>query len=69
MPLNIDLVQILLHMLNLVILTGGLSLLIYRPIVRFLDERREHFARLEEDHRPLAPNPESTSTDQEIRHD
>ena len=48
LPLNIDILQILLHMLNLVILTGGLSLILYKPAVKFLDERRRRFEELEE---------------------
>ena len=36
MPLNIDFLQVLLHMLNFVILAGGLSLLLYKPIVTAL---------------------------------
>ena len=47
MPLNIDFVQILLHMLNFVILAGGLTLLLFRPVEKFLKERREHFEALE----------------------
>ena len=40
-PLNIDFVQILLHALNLVILIGGLGLILYRPVSKFLRERRD----------------------------
>lgn len=47
MPLNIDFVQILLHILNFVILAGGLTLLLYKPISKFLNERKEHFEQLE----------------------
>ena len=43
MPLNIDFLQVLLHMLNFVILAGGLSLLLFKPISKFLDQRRAHF--------------------------
>ena len=39
MPLNIDLVQVLLHALNFVILAGGLTLLLYKPVRSFLDRR------------------------------
>ena len=45
--LGIDLVQILLHMLNFVILAGGLTLLLYKPVMKFLAERRAHFEALE----------------------
>ena len=47
MPLNIDFLQVLLHMLNFVILAGGLSLLLFKPISKFLDQRRAHFETLE----------------------
>ncbi len=47
MPLNIDFTQILLHMLNLVILVGGLALILYKPVARFLRERREYYEKLE----------------------
>ena len=43
-PLNIDITQILLHMLNFVILAGGLTLILYRPVKKFLDGRRDKFA-------------------------
>ena len=43
MPLNIDVTQILLHVLNLVILVGGLTLILYRPVVKFMNKRREQF--------------------------
>lgn len=46
--LGIDIVQILLHMLNFVILFGGLTLLLYKPVIKFLNERRAHFEALEE---------------------
>ena len=45
--LGIDIVQILLHMLNFVILAGGLTLLLYKPVMKFLSERRAHFESLE----------------------
>ena len=43
MPLNIDIVQILLHLLNFVILAGGLTFLLFKPVGRFLEERRKRF--------------------------
>lgn len=47
MPLNIDFLQVLLHMLNFVILAGGLTLLLFKPVNRFLEERREYYEKLE----------------------
>lgn len=44
MPLNIDIMQILLHMLNFVILAGALGLLVYKPVAKFLAARREKIA-------------------------
>ena len=35
-PLNIDWQQILLHMFNLIILTGGLYFLLYQPVTAFM---------------------------------
>ena len=49
MPLNINVVQILLHMLNFVILAGGLTILLYKPVSRFLKERQEYFEKKEAD--------------------
>ncbi|MBD5162570.1 MAG: ATP synthase F0 subunit B [Oscillibacter sp.] len=47
MPLNIDLQQILLHWLNLVILTGGLYFLLYKPVKAFMDKREAYYQDLE----------------------
>ena len=49
MPLNIDFLQVLLHMLNFVILAGGLTFLLFKPVNRFLDERSAKFARAEKE--------------------
>ena len=46
MPLNIDFVQILLHMLNFVILAGGLTLILFKPVTKFLNERKEYYEKL-----------------------
>ena len=42
-PLNIDWQQILLHLFNFSLLAGGLYLLLYRPVKRFMDEREAHY--------------------------
>ena len=49
MPLNIDFLQVLLHMLNFVILAGGLTLLLFRPVSRFLDERAAFYEKAARD--------------------
>ncbi len=48
MPLNIDWQQILLHWMNLAILTGGLYFLLYKPVKKFMDEREAHYSAVEE---------------------
>ena len=46
MPLNIDFLQVLLHMLNFVILAGGLTFLLFKPINKFLENRKAHLKSL-----------------------
>ncbi|MBR5741760.1 MAG: ATP synthase F0 subunit B [Firmicutes bacterium] len=53
MPLNIDFVQVLLHLLNFVILAGGLTLILWKPVKKFTDERRAYYEGLEEKNRTL----------------
>lgn len=48
MPLNIDWQQILLHWMNLAILTGGLYFLLYKPVKKFMDEREAHYSAVEQ---------------------
>ena len=48
-PLNIDWQQILLHMFNLIILTGGLYFLLYQPVTAFMKKRQEYYAAREKD--------------------
>ena len=46
-PLNIDPQQILLHWMNLAILTGGLYFLLYKPVKTFLAKREEYYRDLD----------------------
>ena len=46
-PLNVDWQQILLHWMNLAILTGGLYFLLYKPVKDFMDKRAAHYQELE----------------------
>ncbi|MBQ9458853.1 MAG: ATP synthase F0 subunit B [Oscillospiraceae bacterium] len=48
MPLNIDWQQILLHLLNFVILAGGLYFLLYKPVKDFMAKREEHYREIDE---------------------
>lgn len=65
MPLNIDIVQILLHVLNFVILAGGLSLLLYKPVRKFMDERRAEFDRQVQENRKAAAENEKLKKEYE----
>ena len=49
MPLNINLQQILLHWMNLAILTGGLYFLLYKPVKDFMAKREAHYRSLDEE--------------------
>ena len=46
-PLNIDWQQILLHLFNFSILVGGLYLLLFKPVKRFMEKREKHYADME----------------------
>ena len=48
MPLNIDWQQILLHWMNLAILTGGLYFLLYKPVKQFMAKREEYYRSLDQ---------------------
>lgn len=48
-PLNIDWQQILLHLLNFVILVGGLYFLLYSPVKKFIQKRKEHYDKMDND--------------------
>ena len=47
-PLNINLQQILLHLFNFAILTGGLYFLLYKPVKDFMEKRVKHFQDMED---------------------
>ena len=47
MPLGIDLLQVLLHVFNVVLLFGGMYILLYSPVKKFMDKRAEYYADLD----------------------
>ncbi|MGM9652611.1 MAG: hypothetical protein ACI3XP_03125 [Eubacteriales bacterium] len=67
MPLNIDFLQVLLHMLNFVILAGGLTFLLFRPVSRFLDERRAYFERAQKENEEKAKENERLKEEYETK--
>lgn len=48
MPLNIDWQQILLHLMNFAILSGGLYFLLYEPVRRFMEKRADYYRDMDE---------------------
>lgn len=48
-PLNIDWQQILLHLFNFAIIAGGLYLLLYRPVQKFMAQRIEYYKKIDEE--------------------
>ena len=48
MPLNIDIQQILLHMLNFVILFAVMYFVLYKPVRAFIDKRDNYFREMED---------------------
>lgn len=49
LPLNIDVQQILLHILNFVLLFGGLYFILYKPVKQFMDKRADEYRKIDED--------------------
>ena len=49
MPLNIDFLQILLHVFNFIILFGGLYIILYKPVRNFMEKREEFYRKQDED--------------------
>jgi len=49
LPLNIDLQQILLHLLNFAILFGVLYFFLYNPVKNFMEKREEGYKKQKED--------------------
>ena len=77
MPLNIDWQQILLHLLNFVILAGGLYFLLYKPVKNFMLARKKRYEEREAESRKLLAEAEALKArteekyrqaDEEIQH-
>ena len=47
-PLNVDPQQILLHWMNLAILTGGLYFLLFKPVKQFMEKREAYYRDLDQ---------------------
>ena len=69
MPLNIDLQQILLHWMNLAILTGGLYFLLFKPVKQFMEKRTEHYQELDREAADKLAQAEQLKSDRQARLD
>lgn len=67
LPLNIDIQQILLHLLNFAVLFAGLYFILYKPVRKIMDEREEHFKKLEEDAQSKVADSEKAKEEYEAR--
>jgi len=67
MPLNINLQQILLHALNFVILFGAMYFLLYKPVKSFMDSRKAHYEKMDEDAKAVLAEAEKTKAGYEAR--
>ena len=69
MPLNIDLQQILLHWMNLAILTGGLYFLLFEPVKKFMEQREAHYRELDRQAADKLAEAEQLKADHQARLD
>lgn len=69
MPLNIDWQQILLHWMNLAILTGGLYFILYKPVKRFMAQREEHYRQMDREAAEKLAQAEKTQTEYQAKLD
>lgn len=60
MPLNINLQQILLHALNFVILFGAMYFLLYKPVKDYMESRKTHYVKMDEDAKAALAEAEQT---------
>ena len=67
MPLNINLLQILLHALNFIILAGGLTFILFKPAEKFLSSRKEYFENAEKEINAAREQNEKLKEEYEIK--
>lgn len=59
LPIGLDPIEVLLHLLNFAILLIGFRYLLYKPIKKFIDEREKSFSEREEKNKTLADQVEA----------
>lgn len=67
LPLNIDIRQILLHMLNFVILFGGLYFILYKPVKDFILKREKMYEDMDISAKNALKSAEDTKKDYEAK--
>ena len=65
-PLNIDWQQILLHFFNFSILTGGLYLLLFKPVKDFMNKREQIYQQMDAQAKQTQAQARLTQLDQEL---
>ncbi len=65
LPLNIDVQQILLHLLNFVVLFTALYVLLYSPVKKFMDARVDHYKKMDEEASAKIKEAEATKKEYE----
>lgn len=65
MPLNINFQQVFLHMLNFVLLFGAMYFLLYKPVKNFMDSRKQHYEKMDQDARDALAQAEASRADYE----
>ena len=68
-PLNIDPQQILLHWMNLAILTGALYFLLFKPVKQFMEKRTAHYQELDRQAADKLAQAEQLKTDRQAKLD
>lgn len=66
-PLNIDWQQILLHLLNFVILAGGLYFLLYKPVKNFMNKRTSYYEAMDAEAKAKVTNAQKLEEEYKTR--
>lgn len=65
LPLNIDIQQILLHLLNFVILFALMYFILYKPVRNFMNKREEYYKKMDEDAKAASEDAAAKKTEAE----
>ncbi|MBQ8389924.1 MAG: ATP synthase F0 subunit B [Oscillibacter sp.] len=68
-PLNIDIQQICLHLLNVSILIFGLYMLLYKPVKGFMEKREAYYREMDHDIKTRLENAKNTEAAYQARLD